>query len=81
MKGVGRIEGWRVRRRGEDDIEWEQTRGKRWVAIARAGLGGGKIGYELMIQPGLKTRVFKGAGSLNRALSTAKRHMQAHPRG
>ena len=81
MKGVGRVTGWRVERRGANDIEWEQTYGERTVAVSRAGLGGGKIGYEMMTRPGFKSRVFKGAGSLNRALAAAKRHMVTHPRG
>lgn len=81
MKGVGRVTGWRVERRGANDIEWKQTRGKRWVAVAKVGLGGGKIGYEVMARPELKTRVFKGAGCLNRALAAAKQYMVAHPRG
>lgn len=85
MKGTGRVTGWSVKRRGANDIEWEQTRGKRWVAVSRAGLGDGKIGYEMMTKPvmtkpGFKSRVFKGAGSLNRALAAAKRYMVAHPR-
>ena len=80
MKGVGRVEGWSVERRGANDIEWQQTRGKKWLAVAKVGLGGGKIGYEMMTRPDLKTRVFRGAGSLNRALAAAKRHMRAHPR-
>lgn len=80
MKGVGRVEGWRVERRGANDIEWQQTRGKKWLAVWRVGLGGGKIGYEMTTRPDLKTRTFKGAGSLNRALAAAKRYMRAHPR-
>ena len=78
MKGVGRIEGWRVQRRGANDIEWGQTRGKKAIAVSRACLGGGKVGYELMNMSTYKSRIFKGAGSLNRALAAAKRYMRAH---
>jgi len=81
MKGIGRISGWKVSHRSATEIEWKQTHGKKTVAVWRVGLGGGKIGYEMVKSGTASVRTFKGSGSLDRALAAAKKYMKAHARG
>ena len=35
MKGVGKIEGWKISRRGKKDIVWKNKKGKK-IAISKA---------------------------------------------
>ena len=47
MKGLGKINGWKVVKRESDSIVWENEKTKQKIGFWKVGLGNGKTGYEV----------------------------------
>jgi len=47
MKGIGKIDGWKVIKREDDAIIWKNDETKQKTGFWKVGLGDGEIGYEV----------------------------------
>ena len=47
MKGIGKIDGWKVITREDDAIIWENDETKHRIGFWKVGLGNEKTGYEI----------------------------------